>query len=503
MDTKVNTKATAKWLMAANLLCVTVMFGMYVFYPHFATDDYNNYYISNDIGGAHAYVSMRPTVGIACWLLAKLGVNFVRDQVFFGILLLLSMVFLTTKLTLLVAEKMNKMQDIKSIILLNMGSFFLIGNAFTSEYFWYSSAYIAWMIAFTAVTFSLAYLGKEEKRVKNSIISFIWLFVAVGSYQVIAIQYTAIVLFIVYMEQDRKINKATFTKLLRAALILIMAMACNMLIARPVGVMLGYPDVGTTRVGFDFDLVFDILRNYIVTAQPAIWIDCMGTLPRASMLIVCLFLLVACTVCSKHAVLNFIWAVTVCFTVDGMIGAIQILQGWFYLTLRTYAPIFSIFTILIWMNVYNEHCMKKIEIVFAASSLFLVVNFIETQVNALDVIKTNTMDKECARQIDEKMRSYENSTGIPITKIGFIADASMPLKHEAILSNHIIGDLGERAFVASWSDCNSIRYYTGRQLQRVDVPEPYASQLSSQDWTTLQLDEQMVFEGDTVYVAVY
>lgn len=503
MDKMMSTKATAKWLTVANLLCITFIFGTYVFYPHYSADDYNNYFISNDIGGIHAYVSMRPTVGIVCWLLAKLGVNFVRDQVFFGILLLLSMAFLTTKLTLLAAEKMDKMQDVKSIILLNIGSLFLTGNAFTSEYFWYSSAYIGWLIAFTGVTISLTYLAKEEHLIRNSLLSFFWIFIAVGSYQVIAIQYAAIVLFIVYIEQDGKINSKTCGKLARAVLILVSAMGCSMLISRPVGIMLGHSDVGVTRVGFDVHLLLNILRDYIMKAQIAIWIDGMGTLPRACMLLVFLFLLAACTVCGKHPVLNFIWAMTVCFTVDGMIGAIQILQGWFYLTLRTYAPIFSIFTILIWMIVYNEHRMKKIKIVFAVTGLFLAVNVIEIQINALDVIKTNTVDKECIRQIDEKMRSYENSTGIPLTKIGFIADASMPLKHTALLSNHIIGDLGERAFVTSWSDCNSIRYYTGRWLQRVDVPEPYASQLSSQDWTTLQLDEQMIFDRDTVYLAVY
>ncbi len=503
MDKEMNAKAMARWLMAANLLCLTVMFGMYVFYPHYATDDYNNYYCSMELGGVHAYVSMRPIVGIVWWILAKLGINFVRDQVFFGILLLFSMAFLTTKLTLLVAEKMNKAQDLKNIVMLNMGSLFLTGNAFTSEYFWYASSYIAWMIAFTGVTLSLLYLAKEDHLVKNSVISLIWLFIAVGSYQVIAIQYAAIVLFIVYMKQNRKIDKAALLKLLRAALILMIAMACNMLIAKPIGIMLGHPDAGTTRVGFDFHLVFDILHNYIMKAQPAIWIDCMGTLPRASMLMVCLLLLVACTVCSKHAVLNFIWAMAVCFTVDGMIGAIQILQGWFYPTLRTYAPIFSIVTIFIWMNVYNEHCMKKNKIVLATGILFLAVNFIEIQVNAIDVIKTNTMDKECIRQIDASMQSYENRTGIQINKIGFIPDASRSFKYDVILSNHIIGDLGERAFVTSWSDCNSIRFYTGRELQRVDVPEPYASQLSSADWTAMQLDEQMIFDHDAVYIAVY
>ena len=88
MDKEMNAKAMARWLMAANLLCLTVMFGMYVFYPHYATDDYNNYYCSMELGGVHAYVSMRPIVGIVWWILAKLGINFVRDQVFFGILLL-------------------------------------------------------------------------------------------------------------------------------------------------------------------------------------------------------------------------------------------------------------------------------------------------------------------------------------------------------------------------------------------------------------------------------
>jgi len=497
-----STKETKKWIVVANLLCVVLMFGTYVFYPHYSADDYNNYYCMNYIGAAHSYLSMRPIVGIVCWVLAKLGMNFVRDQVFFGILLLLSIILLTTKLTFLISEKMN-IKDIKSIVLLNLGSLLLMGNAFTSEYFWYASAYVPWIISIIGLALSITYFSKEENLMKNSLFSFVWLFIAVGSYQIIAIQYVAIVLFIVYIEQNKKINKTTLIILSRAGLILIVAMVCNMIISKPIGIMLGYTGGGATRLNFDFNLVSSIVHDYIVKAQPAIWIECMGTLPQTSMLIVFVLLMAACTVCSKNTALNLIWATVICIVVEGMICMIQILQGGFWPTLRTYVPIFSIFSILIWMNVYDKQCIEKMKIIFIISIVFLILNYIEIQVNTIDVIKTNTIDKEYARQIDARIQSYEDSSGIQVTKIGFVSDAYRLSKYESVVTNYIVGDLCERAFATSWSDCNSIRYYTGRELERVDVPEPYASQFSSRDWTMMQLDEQLVFDNDAVYIAVY
>lgn len=494
-------KMTAK-LWGLNTLCLTFMFGLSIFYPHYSQDDYSMNYEQPFIGGLLAGKSMRPILGISYWLLSKLKINVVQSQFFFGVILLISFIFCTTKLTLLLVDKMNAVNDAPKTMLINLATLFLLGNAFVSEWMYFAEAYIQWAIAVLGLTMSITALAKCGKKKIYFIYSTAFLFLAIGSYQIIAVQFAVIALFIVYAEQGGKVNKATLIKAARAASIGILAMACNIFVSKPIGILLGYND-SASRMAIDFKLLGDILVDFI-KKQRIVWIDGMGTLPQWSMPIVCILLL-ANILLRQKKIQNLLWCLAIWLTAEGMLCSVEIMQGHCSLAARKSVPIFAVMSVLVWMNVYTQQndFSIKANVVYLIPSVFLLINFVEVQINAVDVIKTNAIDKEIIMQINKKIQTYENNTGITVTTIGFTPDQNKSYKYYDVLVNNVVGDFALRSFSTTWSDYHSFYYITGRSLNWVNVPEEYKAQFTSMDWSTLLLEEQMVFEQDAVWICVY
>lgn len=399
-------KEAKLWVL--NIFCLTIMFGLSIFYPHYSQDDYYMYYGQPFTGGLLAGKSMRPILGISYWLLSKINVNVVHSQFFFGVILLISFIFCTTKLTLLFADKMNAVNDAKKIMLINLASLFLFGNAFVSEWVYFAEAYIQWIIAILGLTMSITALAKRGKKKFYFIYSTVFLFLAVGSYQIVAVQFAVIALFMVYIEQGGRINKITLIKAAQAASIGILAVACNIIVSKPIGILLGYND-SATRMAIDFKMLGNILVDFI-KKQRIVWIDGMGTLPHWSMPIVCILLL-ANILLRQKKIQNLLWCIAIWLTAEGMLCAVEIMQGFCSLAARKSVPIFAVLSVLVWMNVYtqqNDFSIKS-HVVYSILSLFLLINFIEVQINALDVIKTNAIDKEIIMQINNKIQTYENN----------------------------------------------------------------------------------------------
>ena len=49
-----------------------------------------------------------------------------------------------------------------------------------------------------------------------------------------------------------------------------------------------------------------------------------------------------------------------------------------------------------------------------------------------------------------------------------------------------------------------IQYVSGRDLERIPMPEDIlAEYFEGKDWDSFVSDEQMVFDGDTLYIVTY
>lgn len=65
------------------------------------------------------------------------------------------------------------------------------------------------------------------------------------------------------------------------------------------------------------------------------------------------------------------------------------------------------------------------------------------------------------------------------------------------------GDMCANPFLAEWSDINSIRYYTGRDFERVDVPDQVQELCAGINWDEADWDNQLFFDNDAVFICLY
>lgn len=495
-----------KKIFVFNLAFFFIVLGNTVYNIHYSTDDYNLYY-------EHGYpwwivtMSSRFVLATVYWILDILHVNVVETQFFFGILLMLAFAFVTTRLTILVAQKLKIDKEKHNLILLNIGTLFLFANAFLSEWLYFTAAYTQWIISVICMPFAIEYALKQDNKIKNSIFALFFLFCIAGSYQTMLIQYAIIVMFIIGFEQNGKIDKKGILELIRTGLLAILAIGFNVFIAKIVPYLIDNIE-GKLRINFDLADI-KLITEQFIKAQKSLWIDGLGSLPEGSMLVFFALLMLVIllkSITEKRKILKEIfWGGLIISVAELMLLMIQIMQGFCWLPQRVCMPLFSLFSVAIWYIIFlfnNSQKGKYLTAIVVISIAFLGINIWNIQVNMSDIEKMNALDQECINEIDRKIQHYEDTTGIIINKIGFTPDAEMTVRYYFMQTNNTVSDI-VRAFSRSWSDCTSICFYTGRNLTRVEVPEKIKRQFLEKNWDVLDLDEQLIFDNDTVYLAVY
>lgn len=184
----------------------------------------------------------------------------------------------------------------------------------------------------------------------------------------------------------------------------------------------------------------------------------------------------------------------------------QIMQGYIRVTNRGMMPIFGMYTVGSWVLCYyaGEKEWKKIgKIGIPIIGIFLFFSIYKINEVAVDTIKTNTVSRCYIDEINRRICNYEQQKGIEVTKIGFCSDEYISYRYYSFIETSAYGDMCANPFLAEWSDINSIYYYTGRNFARVEVPEEVVEYYGSRNWDEADWDEQLVFDGDTVFVCVF
>ena len=144
-----------------------VAYGGFVFQVHFSNDDYDFLFHQKEIAVTVASESYRNAMGVFYWVLDMFAINVVQNQVFFGILLIVSFAWSAAVLTMEMYRAAG--QDSK-IFLFGTGSLFMYLNAFACEWMWYAGAYIQWMVAMLTATYAAVFVAGSEKSRKKFLI---------------------------------------------------------------------------------------------------------------------------------------------------------------------------------------------------------------------------------------------------------------------------------------------------------------------------------------------
>lgn len=129
---------------------------------------------------------------------------------------------------------------------------------------------------------------------------------------------------------------------------------------------------------------------------------------------------------------------------------------------------------------------------FIGNSIFMVVASSSTLI-------ANQMDKLIAEQIINKIEEYEENTGVEIKAIGVAFDKSYTMYY---MGQPALRCFNVRSLGTDWAVKEVITTYSGKAYTNATVPEEVSSEFLSKDWNNYD-EEQLVFDGENLYICIY
>lgn len=113
---------------------------------------------------------------------------------------------------------------------------------------------------------------------------------------------------------------------------------------------------------------------------------------------------------------------------------------------------------------------------------------------------SNTLDEVYVNMMYQEVLEYEKETGVTVTKIVVYKDENAPDNYEEV--NYHVHQINERTLGTATNSL--IGQVTGRHFEKVEGEEEIYNQFfKGKNWDYLDLSEQLVIIGDTVYWCVF
>ena len=132
--------------------------------------------------------------------------------------------------------------------------------------------------------------------------------------------------------------------------------------------------------------------------------------------------------------------------------------------------------------------------------IFLLLQWYNYMIAIKDHYTTNYLDKISSEQIAQEVLKYEEETGNIITKVYTCKDKNFNSMYEGMKP---IGDGNIKAFNSTWGIRGILDGVLDRKLiVEESKNEEYNEYFKSKDWNAFN-KEQLIFEGDTLYLGIY
>lgn len=117
-----------------------------------------------------------------------------------------------------------------------------------------------------------------------------------------------------------------------------------------------------------------------------------------------------------------------------------------------------------------------------------------------EMIATNLLDRNIADSIINKMEIYEKENNVEIKNIGIDYDTNLEFYYNG---SGIYRCLNLKSLATDWAIAPILEIYGNRELNGVEVPEQIHNKyFKGKNWNCFD-EEQLVFEGDTLYICIY
>lgn len=389
----------------------------------------------------------------------------------------------------------------KALIL--MSSFVLILNQFSLEYLLFPESAVmclGQLLCIIAATFVIS--DKKYKYLKISVL----LFFAVFCYQGLLNIFPILTIVFIFLEQMNKSASFKEKAISFVKKISILAIICIVLILlNLVSIKIGckilnnssYRSIKLT----DFESIlirFKTIKIYL----DQIWNYSLNMMPRHINSIIVILTLILLIICKakKETIFKYIFTILVIFIVcivpmfflnTGPCGRVNV----------PICEVLGISLLFLLTNIENKNTKKWIQnTIYAIIFLAFILNSIMIIRNSNEHIAANKVDENMGASVKYMLERYEKQTGIAVTKFSYVYDPD-PQQYAPGIGH--LGSLTERKLACSWCISYAMDYYCDRKFEKVRMPiKIYTEKFTRKNYTEFS-EEQVVFDGDTMYLYVY
>ena len=488
-----------RWLIlfSINAVLVFIYYNIYIFQRHYGLDDY--LMIKNPVElEDNALQNGRYALWGMYVILNKIGLNPVIYQKTFGMILSLSFAICATDITRNIAVE-SGIDKFRTILAINCGAILLFANVFVTEWYTFVLSYPQWIMSTVSSVYSAIFIVQE--KVYKKVMGFLLLVVAANSYQTTLAWYAFLVMLFLWLKNRDNFNwKVIIKQTLCVALPAFFVIIINIILTNI------FIKLNIVTSSSRYTNVYFNLNNIkaIILGQRSIWLEGQGMLGHGFLLIcLCaLTIMIIGLVINKSISINSI-VYCICILIGGQVVIyIPDLLMRTGLTLRSITPLFAIFTVLIVLLVLHIKNSKHMLIIIGVAAFLLAGNFIATQKMAIASLQTNILEEYEAHVLFSHIKEYEKKENTKILYIGFCQDSKSMARYKEI-DIFPYDELYKKAYIVSWADVFAVNYYTGQNYVKKEVPENVKEYFLDKDWNEFNVQEQVVFQGDTVYWCVY
>lgn len=496
-DTLVRIKG--RYIFGANLVFLLIIYGMLI-KKHFSSDTYNILFQTSTYG----HLKLGRIVGyVIALFFDKMHINQSAEQSYFTILFIVTLAVLITIMVKAFCSKIQNL-NLKKVVLINICLFISFVNVYILEWFFFPESLLNFAIGLITSTIAFIFITKNI-NMKNVLIAFLFLCLSLNIYQVNIGFFVIYSLTYILVEKEATLNRISIKK---SVVVIIIGFIASLVNIFTLNILQKYNIVQATERNANLNMN-SIIKNFeflFTKGQYEIWFKGSGFMPRGSILIfgaiLCISLLVE--ISKKRMNLNSKIYILLLFVANyGIIFAPHLITSQIWLAPRTLVGFFaflsSIILIIVMINVES----RITNLLVASTCIFLLISIFQIQTIASDNFANNKIDREYATLICQKISEYEKKNNVKITNISTKLDTSPTYGYYGNVE-YIGYDTNIRALVVPWADVNLINYVSGRNFNKIDMKDDiYNKYFKDKNWNYFDLDEQLIFSGDTAYLIMY
>lgn len=487
-------------LLFQNFLIAYCFYSIFLMEQHFSTDTYNNY-VGNELSFMIQLEHGRFITAGLYKLFNVVGFDYGKHSLFGQFLLIVMCSWCVTWICdqfLCLFEDCTVLQKwLVDVLLLICWLNISVMELFLFPDIGYSIA-----LVYLCTGCAVAFWCRKNRSSRDVLFSFLMLCLALDQYQIMLGVYVILGTTYVLIE-----NKIRFTKkmILDEAILIVLSLVAALqsvlLMKLPEKLHITYSEkyVAKLTSAKVQDNILEIMRQ-----QKSIWFGLDGFLPKClpiSFAIICVIILLFCMWKSRRPLLSYMLIILALLGSWFMIFATYTIAQVVWMPPRTIISLFA-FLVLPGILIARFGKVQYHLFVMMLSLFFLMVMHVQVQKVAINNMANNRVDEARCHIIVEEIKEYERQTGNEINTIAIHRDEKLTYGNPGI--DYVIRDTNVTAFAQSWSDVACIEYYSGRPYMRRDMTEQeYVNYFPMKDWNYLNVEEQLRFEKNTLFMIIY